>query len=100
MAAGYATQDEVDRLAKPLGYQIDLPLDAGYVQGEVLDWPVTQNVRLVGRIGTNAMLQERAAPQLARPGASSFERQRCNRHIKWSTFKPSASISGQEHWPF
>ena len=59
--------EETLRLAAPLGYLLDVRIDAGYVQGEVLDWLTARNVRFLGRIKTNAVLEQRAAPHLARP---------------------------------
>jgi hypothetical protein len=59
--------DEALRLAEPLGYVIDLRIDAGYVHGEVLDWLSERKLRFLGRIKTNPRLDERAAPHLARP---------------------------------
>lgn len=59
--------EETLRLAEPLGYVPDLRMDAGYMHGEVLDWLTEKNVRFLGRIKTNAVLEELAAPHLARP---------------------------------
>jgi hypothetical protein len=58
---------EALRLAAPLAYLIDLRIDAGYVHGEVLDWLTERKRRFLGRIKTNAVLEELAAPHLARP---------------------------------
>jgi hypothetical protein len=55
------------RLAEPLAYMIDVRIDAGYVHGEVLDWLTERKVRFLGRIKTNAVLEELAAPHIARP---------------------------------
>jgi len=59
--------EETLRLAEPLGYRLDLRLDAGFVEGEVLDWLTERNVRFLGRIKANAALDRLAAPHLARP---------------------------------
>lgn len=58
---------EALRLTEPLAYMIDVRIDAGYVQGEVLDWLTEQKVRFLGRIKTNAVLEELAAPHIWRP---------------------------------
>jgi hypothetical protein len=58
---------ETLRLAEPLGYLIDLRIDAGYVFGEVLDWLTERKLRFLGRIKTNAVLDRLAAPHLTRP---------------------------------
>lgn len=58
---------EALRLAEPLGYVVDLRIDAGYVHGEVLDWLTDRGLRFVGRIKSNAVLEALAAPHLARP---------------------------------
>lgn len=54
-------------MAEPLGYVIDVRIDAGYVHGEVLDWLTDRGLRFVGRIKSNAVLEARAAPHLTRP---------------------------------
>ncbi len=59
--------EETLRLAAPLGYVIDLRIDAGYVHGEVLDWLTERNLRFLGRIKSNPVLDELAAPHLWRP---------------------------------
>lgn len=59
--------EEVLRLAGPLGYLLDLRIDAGYVFGEVLDWLTEKKVRFLGRIKSNPVLDTLAAPHLTRP---------------------------------
>ncbi len=59
--------EETLRLAAPLGYVIDLRIDAGYVHGEVLDWLTERNLHFLGRIKSNPVLDELAAPHLWRP---------------------------------
>jgi len=59
--------EEALRLAQPLGYVLDLRLDAGYIQGEVTDWLSERKLRFLGRIKSNAVLDEWAAPHLKRP---------------------------------
>jgi len=58
---------ETLRLSEPLGYVRDLRIDAGYVQGDVLDWLAERKVRFVGRIKGNRVLERLAAPHLWRP---------------------------------
>jgi hypothetical protein len=58
---------ETLRLAKPLGYVCDVRLDAGYIQGSVTDELTEENVRFLGRIKGNAVLDRLAAPHLDRP---------------------------------
>jgi hypothetical protein len=58
---------EALRRAEPLAYVIDLRIDAGYVHGEVLDWLTERKLRFLGRIKANPVLDELAAPHLARP---------------------------------
>jgi len=58
---------EALRLTDPLAYMVDVRIDAGYVHGEVLDWLSERKVRFLGRIKTNAVLEELVAPHLARP---------------------------------
>lgn len=59
--------EETLRLAAPLGYVVDLRIDAGYVHGEVLDWLTERKLRFLGRIKANRVLDELAAPHLTRP---------------------------------
>jgi len=50
-----------------LAYMFDVRLDAGYTSGKVLDYLTWQKVRFLGRLKSNAVLQEMAAPHLKRP---------------------------------
>lgn len=58
---------EVVLKAKRLGYVVDYRIDAGYTDGETLDYLTDENLRFVGRIKSNAVLQRLATPHLARP---------------------------------
>jgi hypothetical protein len=58
---------EVVRKAKRLGWVVDLRIDAGYTDGETLDYLTEEKVRFIGRIKGNAVLERLAAPHLARP---------------------------------
>jgi len=58
---------EVVLKAKRLGYVVDYRIDAGYTDGETLDYLTDENLRFVGRIKSNAVLQRMAAPHLTRP---------------------------------
>lgn len=58
---------EVVRQAKRLGWVVDLRIDAGYTDGQTLDYLSDEKVRFIGRITSNAVLERRAAPHLARP---------------------------------
>lgn len=58
---------ETVRLAGPLGYLLDFRLDAGLVEGETLDWLTAQNLRFIGRIKRNAVIERLAEPHLTRP---------------------------------
>ncbi len=53
--------------ARKLARSFDLRIDAGYVCGEVLDFVTDQNVRFLGRLKTNAVLDRMAEPHLTRP---------------------------------
>jgi hypothetical protein len=59
--------NEVIVKAKRLGYVVDYRIDAGYTDGETLDYLTDENLRFVGRIKANAVLQRMAAPHLTRP---------------------------------
>jgi hypothetical protein len=59
--------EETLRLAGPLGYVVDLRIDAGYVHGAVLDALTARKLRFLGRIKANPVLDQRAAPHLTRP---------------------------------
>lgn len=58
---------EVLRLTQGLGRVVDFRIDAGYVEGEVLDFLTDHKLRFIGRIKSNAVLQRLAAPHLKRP---------------------------------
>jgi hypothetical protein len=58
---------EVVLKAKRLGYVVDDRLDAGYTDGETLDDLTDENLRFIGRIKANAVLQRMAAPHSTRP---------------------------------
>lgn len=58
---------EVVLKAKRLGYVVDYRLDAGYTDGETLDHLTDENLRFIGRIKANAVLERLAAPHLTRP---------------------------------
>jgi len=59
--------EETLRLAAPLGYVVDVRIDAGYVHGEVLDWLTERKRRFLGRIKGNPVLDRLAEPHLTRP---------------------------------
>ncbi len=48
--------------AKRLGYVVDYRIDAGYTDGQTLDYLTDETLRFVGRIKANAVLQRLAAP--------------------------------------
>lgn len=58
---------EVLRLCKGLGRVIDFRIDAGYVEGPVLDFLTDEKLRFIGRIKSNAILERLAEPHLKRP---------------------------------
>jgi hypothetical protein len=53
--------------ARELAWTFDVRIDAGFTEGPVLDDLTDENVPFVGRLKNNAVLAERAAPQLWRP---------------------------------
>lgn len=53
--------------ARQLAYVTDFRMDAGYTVGSVMDALTEKNMRFVGRLKTNAKLDELAAPYLVRP---------------------------------
>lgn len=59
--------DQVLKIAPRLAYQFDLRLDAGFTSGRVLDYLTRRNVRFVGRLKANPVLDALAAPHLSRP---------------------------------
>ena len=58
---------EVVAKAERLGYVVDYRIDAGYVDGETLDYLTDEKRRFIGRIKSNAVLERLAAPHLVRP---------------------------------
>lgn len=59
--------EEVVRLSEGLGYVRDFRLDAGYTDGETLDFLTEKKLRFIGRLKTNPVLERLAAPHLWRP---------------------------------
>jgi hypothetical protein len=59
--------DRVLQIAPQLAHQFDLRLDAGFTSGRVLDYLTRRNVRFVGRLKANPVLDALAAPHLYRP---------------------------------
>jgi hypothetical protein len=63
---------EAIRKCRPLACSLDARIDAGLVEGKVLDALDDEKVHFVGRIRNNAVLDERARPYLRRdPGRPS-----------------------------
>jgi len=58
---------EAIRKSRPLARHLDVRIDAGLVNGRVLDAIEDEGVRFVGRIKNNAVLDRLAAPYLKRP---------------------------------
>lgn len=58
---------EAIRKSRALACHLDVRIDAGLVEGKVLDAIDDEGVRFVGRIRGNAVLEERARPYLKRP---------------------------------
>jgi len=58
---------ETVRKAKQLGYVIELRFDAGFADGETLDFLTEEKTPFLARLKANARLQELAAPYLRRP---------------------------------
>jgi hypothetical protein len=54
-------------LARELARSFNVRIDAGFTEGPVLDDLTDENVRFVGRLKTNAVLDDLAAPHLWRP---------------------------------
>jgi len=52
---------------KRLGFSIDLRIDAGYTDGETLDYLTDEKLPFIGRLKSNAVLERLAAPHLTRP---------------------------------
>ena len=60
---------ETIRKARPLATHLDVRIDAGLVEGKVLDAIDDEGVRFIGRIKSNAVLERMAQPFLGRePG--------------------------------
>jgi len=59
--------DHVLKIAPKLAYVVDLRLDAGLAIGRVLDYLTKRNVRFLGRLKGNPVLDRLAAPHLKRP---------------------------------
>ncbi len=57
----------VIKKARQLAYVTDFRVDAGYTVGSVMDTLTDKNVKFIGRLKTNAKLEELAAPHLVRP---------------------------------
>jgi hypothetical protein len=53
--------------ARELAWSFDVRIDAGFTEGPVLDDLTDEKVRFVGRLKSNAVLEERAAEHLWRP---------------------------------
>ena len=58
---------EVVTKAKRLGHITDLRIDAGYTDGQTLDYLTDENVRFIGRLKSNPVIERMAAPHLKRP---------------------------------
>ena len=58
---------EVVAKGKRLGYRLDLRIDAGYTDGVTLDYLTGENLRYLGRLKSNPVLDRLAAPHLTRP---------------------------------
>jgi hypothetical protein len=50
-----------------LGFSIDMRIDAGYTDGETLDYLTDEKLHFLGRLKSNAILEELAAEHLRRP---------------------------------
>jgi len=59
--------DRVLELAPQLAYVFDLRLDAGFMIGRVVDYLARRNVRFLGRLKSNPVLDRLAQPHLTRP---------------------------------
>jgi hypothetical protein len=58
---------ETVRKAKQLGYVVELRFDAGVADGPNMDFLTQENIPFLGRLKSNAVLQDLAAPYLRRP---------------------------------
>jgi len=59
--------EEAIRKGKRLGFSLDLRIDAGYTDGETLDYLTDEKVHFIGRLKRNAVLDRLAEPHLKRP---------------------------------
>jgi hypothetical protein len=59
--------ERVLAVAPKLAYVYDLRFDAGMAIGRVLDYLTRRNLRFLGRLKTNAVLEKMAAPHVRRP---------------------------------
>jgi len=53
--------------SKRLGQVLDFRIDAGYTDGATLDYLTDENLRFIGRLKSNPVLQRMAAPHIWRP---------------------------------
>lgn len=58
---------EAVRIGRGLGHVLDFRIDAGYTDGETLDFLTDEKLRFLGRLKCNAVLERLAAPHLWRP---------------------------------
>ncbi|MEK6237250.1 MAG: transposase, partial [Planctomycetales bacterium] len=58
---------QVVPMARRLGHVLDFRIDAGYTDGATLDFLTDEGLRFVGRLKSNAVLEQLAAPHLSRP---------------------------------
>lgn len=58
---------EVVKKGKRLGFSLDLRIDAGYTDGNTLDYLTDEKLHFLGRLKSNAVLDRLAAPHLKRP---------------------------------
>jgi hypothetical protein len=58
---------ETVRKAKQLGYVAELRFDAGFAEGDILDFLTDEKISFLARLKANARLQDLAAPYLRRP---------------------------------
>jgi Transposase DDE domain group 1 len=58
---------EVVPKGRRLGFRVDLRIDAGYTDGDTLDYLTDEKLRFLGRLKSNAILEELAAEHLRRP---------------------------------
>lgn len=58
---------EAARKARQLGYVVEMRFDAGFAEGEILDFLSDEKIPFLARVKANARLQDLAAPHLRRP---------------------------------